>query len=107
MTKYIYPVLAAALILTGASCKKDRADINVNPNAAQNPQPDYLLTASQKISSDLYWGSDNNFNSSLLIIQHWAKIQYTEPDRYIFSNSSFGSLWNTGYAQSITDLNSI
>src|SRR6476620_887249 len=46
-------------------------------------------------------------NSSLLLVQHWAKIQYTEPDRYIFSNSSFVSLWNTGFSQSITNLNKI
>ncbi|MBO9561226.1 MAG: SusD/RagB family nutrient-binding outer membrane lipoprotein [Niastella sp.] len=105
MTKYIYTILIAGLAAT--SCKKDLAEINKNPNAAENPQPDYLLTATQKITSDAYWGADNNFNSTLLIIQHWAKIQYTEPDRYIFSNSSFTSLWSTVYAQSLTNLNTI
>ena len=107
MTKNINRIFLAGLVMMTVSCKKDLAEINKNPNATENPQPDYLLTASQKISSDLYWGADNNFNSSLLIVQHWAKIQYTEPDRYIFSNSSFTSLWNTGYAQSITNLNTI
>ena len=107
MSKKIYTGFIIATLLAASSCKKDLAEINVNPNATQNPQPDYLLTAAQKITSDVYWGADNNFNSTLLIIQHWAKIQYTEPDRYIFSNSSFTSLWNTGYAQSITNLNTI
>ncbi|AXY77907.1 SusD/RagB family nutrient-binding outer membrane lipoprotein [Paraflavitalea soli] len=107
MTKHIYQWLIAGLSLATISCKKDLAEINKNPNAAENPQPDYLLTATEKITSDLYWGDANNFNSTLLIIQHWAKIQYTEPDRYIFSNSSFTSLWGTGYAQSITNLNTI
>jgi hypothetical protein len=107
MTKYINGILAAALVMMAVSCKKDLAAINKNPNATENPQPDYLLTASQKISADLYWGADNNFNATLLIIQHWAKAQYTEPDRYIFSNSSFTSLWSTGYAQIITNLNTI
>ena len=107
MKKRVYLLLAAAILLSATACKKQLVDTNINPNATQNPQPDYLLTAAEKISSDLYWGADNNFNSSLLLIQHWAKIQYTEPDRYIFSNSSFTSLWNTGYAQSITDLNTI
>ena len=107
MTKHIYGWLIAGLSLASISCKKDLAEINKNPNAAEDPQPDYLLTATQKITSDLYWGDANNFNSTLLIIQHWAKIQYTEPDRYIFSNSSFTSLWSTGYAQSITNLNTI
>jgi hypothetical protein len=107
MTKYINKIFIASVMMVAVSCKKDLAEINTNPNATENPQPDYLLTASQKISADLYWGADNNFNSTLLIIQHWAKIQYTEPDRYIFSNSSFTSLWNTAYAQSITNLNTI
>jgi hypothetical protein len=107
MTKHIYISFIAGLLITATSCKKQLAEINKNPNATENPQPDYLLTASEKITSDIYWGADNNFNATLLIIQHWAKIQYTEPDRYIFSNSSFTSLWNTLYAQSITNLNTI
>lgn len=107
MIKRIYILVIAATLFSTYACKKELVKTNTNPNATQNPQPDYLLTAAQKLTADLYWGADNNFNSSLLIIQHWAKIQYTEPDRYIFSNSSFTSLWNTGYAQSITDLNTI
>ena len=108
MTKNIMLFFVLGLMTGAVSCKKkDLADLNKNPNATENPQPDYLLTASEKITSDLYWGADNNFNSTLLIIQHWAKIQYTEPDRYIFSNSSFTSLWSTGFAQSITNLNTI
>lgn len=107
MTKHISLFIIAGLLITTLSCKKDLAEINKNPNATENPQPEFLLTAAEKISSDVYWGADNNFNATLLIIQHWAKIQYTEPDRYQFSNSSFTSLWNTGYAQSIANLNTI
>lgn len=107
MTKYIFRSVLFLVILAATSCKKDLADINKNPNAAEDPQPAYLLTSAEKLSSDTYWGADNNFNSSLLIVQHWAKIQYTDPDRYIFSNSSFTSLWNTAYSQSITNLNAI
>lgn len=94
-------------MLTTVSCKKDLADINKNPNGTENPQPNYLLTAAEKITADAIWGVDNNLNSSLLFIQHWAKIQYTDPDRYIFDNSSFTSLWKQLYSQSVTDLNKI
>ncbi len=104
---YINILLASLVIFSASSCKKDLAEINKNPNGAENPQPEYLLTAAQKISADMYWGTDNNMNSSLLFIQHWAKIQYTDPDRYILDNSSFSSLWNTGFSQSITDLNKV
>jgi hypothetical protein len=105
--KYINWLLAGIVVLLSASCKKELENINTNPNATENPQPDYLLTAATKLTADTYWGVANNMSSSLLIVQHWAMIQYTDPDRYIFSNSSFITLWNTGYAQSITDLNKV
>src|ERR1700754_689976 len=105
--KTIYIVILGGLLLGATSCKKELANINKNPNATENPQPDYLLTAAEKLTADAYWGVDNNLNSSLLFIQHWAKIQYTDPDRYIFNNVSFVSLWNTLYGQSITDLNKV
>jgi hypothetical protein len=99
--------ILGGLLLGTVSCKKELANINKNPNATENPQPDYLLTAAEKLTADAYWGVDNNLNSSLLFIQHWAKIQYTDPDRYIFNNSSFTSLWKALYSQSITDLNKL
>ena len=103
----IYKLILGGLLLGATSCKKELAGINKNPNATENPQPNYLLTAAEKLTSDAYWGVDNNLNSSLLFIQHWAKIQYTDPDRYIFNNSSFNSLWKALYGQSITDLNKV
>src|ERR1700759_5014018 len=103
----IYQFILGGLLLGTVSCKKELANINKNPNATENPQPDYLLTAAEKLTADAYWGVDNNLNSSLLFIQQWAKIQYTDPDRYIFNNSSFTSLWSRLYGQSLTDLNKV
>ncbi|AWK05722.1 SusD/RagB family nutrient-binding outer membrane lipoprotein [Flavobacterium crocinum] len=105
MLKKLSYIILFGLTLT--SCSDTLDDINKNPNATETPLAPYLLTGSLKQGADLYWGSDNNFNSSLLFVQHWAKIQYTEPDRYDVSNTSFTSLWNTGYATLITDLNTI
>jgi len=101
----IYILALTGLIL--ASCNKELDRINQNPNATENAQPDYLLTGAIKTTADVYWGNANTMNSSLLFVQHWAKIQYTEEDRFVFSNSSFTSLWSTGYSQSITNLNKI
>lgn len=105
MLKRIAYITLFALTLT--SCSDDLDEINKNPNATETPLAPYLLTGTLKQGADLYWGSTNNFDSSLLYVQHWAKIQYTEPDRYDVSNASFTSLWNTGYATLITDLNTI
>lgn len=105
MLKNILYTTLIAFTLT--SCSDTLDEINKNPNATETPLAPYLLTGTLKQGADLYWGSTNNFDSSLLFVQHWAKIQYTEPDRYDVSNTSFTTLWNTGYATLITDLNTI
>jgi len=105
MLKKLSYIIIFALALS--SCNSTLDDINKNPNATETPLAPYLLTGTLKQGADLYWGSESNFNSSLLFVQHWAKIQYTEPDRYDVSNTSFTSLWNTGYSTLITDLNTI
>ncbi len=105
MIKKIFSLLIIALL--AVACNSQLDEINKNPNATETPQPAYLLTSALKQGADLYWGSESNFNSSLLFVQHWAKIQYAEPDRYDVSNSTFTSLWNTGYSTLITDLNTI
>ncbi len=104
---YVKTVLAGLLFINLASCKKDLVAVNQNPNASQNAQPDYLLTAATKATVDTYWGTSNNMDAALLFVQHWAKIQYTDPDRYIYTNSAFQELWTVGYSKSIVNLNQI
>lgn len=105
MLKNIFALFLLATLLSACNDQLDK--INENPNATEHPLPAYLLAGSEKQGADLYWGSESNFNSSLLFVQQWAKIQYTEPDRYDISNTGFTSLWNTGYATLIADLNTI
>jgi hypothetical protein len=107
MIKNIALFLFAAVFL--GACNDQLDEINENPNATKQPQAAYLLTGVQKQGADLYWGLSSSFGSTLLFVQHWAKIQYPEADRYEFSNTSgeITALWNTGYAALITDLNTI
>jgi hypothetical protein len=105
--KYTTLLLSGALLLTVVSCKKNLEEINQNPNASQTAQPDYLLTGAIKSTADTYWGTANNMDASLLFVQYWAKIQYTDPDRYIYTNTSFQELWTVGYGKSIINLNQI
>jgi hypothetical protein len=104
--KYI-AILSGAVLLSVTSCKKDLLKINQNPNGSQTAQPDYLLTAATKATADTYWGVANNMDASLLFVQYWSKIQYTDPDRYIYASSAFEELWSTGYSKSIVNLNQI
>jgi hypothetical protein len=105
--RYITIILTGALLVSAASCKKELVKINENPNASQNAQPDYLLTGAIKATADTYWGTANNMDASLLFVQHWSKIQYTDPDRYIYANTAFQELWTVGYSKGIINFNQI
>lgn len=105
--KYLYLFLSGIILLSAVSCKKSLDDANRNPNSSETAQPEFLLTGAIKATADTYWGTTNNLNSSLLFVQHWAKIQYTDPDRYIFTNASFPELWSVGYSRGIVNLNQI
>jgi hypothetical protein len=105
--RIIFISLLAVLSLT--ACNDQLDEINVNPNAAESPNPTYLLTGVLKQGADAYWGINSNFGSTLLFVQHWAKIQYPAVDRYVLTNTAgeVSSLWDTGYATLIADLNTI
>lgn len=106
--KKIYNIaILAALSLLSVSCDSELEKINENPNATENPQPAYLLSAVEYHAANLYWGNTTNYNSTLLWSQHWAKIQYTEPDCYNVSNTDYTSTWNEAYASLLTDLTTI
>jgi hypothetical protein len=105
--KYTAIILSGALLLSVTACKKNLEDINKNPNASDNAQPDYLLTGSTKTIVDTYWGTSNNMDASLLFVQNWSKIQYTDPDRYIYTSSSFQELWTTAYTKGVTNFNQL
>ncbi|MBW8684445.1 SusD/RagB family nutrient-binding outer membrane lipoprotein [Chitinophaga rhizophila] len=100
LVKYILGLAGAALLLS--SCSK-LEDINKNPNESEQVQPDYLLTNGIKQNVDTYWGNDAAMETSLLYVQYWAKIQYTDPDRYIPAATSIQTVWNNFYAQGVAD----
>ncbi|GAA4320864.1 SusD/RagB family nutrient-binding outer membrane lipoprotein [Compostibacter hankyongensis] len=108
MTSYRFLTVLAgfAFLLTFSSCKKELAGINTNPNAVEHPQPSYLLTGATKTAADVYWNVGGT-NPSNLFVQYWAAIQYTDQDRYIFSNSDFQDLWTDLYSGSIVNLDKI
>ncbi|WP_316803099.1 SusD/RagB family nutrient-binding outer membrane lipoprotein [Pedobacter nototheniae] len=92
-------------VLTFGACKKDLQDTNKNPNESETAPSDYLLANAIKSAADNYYSTANTMDASLLFVQHWSKIQYTDPDRYIFTNGSFESGWKNFYTQSLADLN--
>lgn len=107
MTNKKYIIALTLSVLSLSACKKDLQDTNKNPNEAETAQPDYLLANAIKSASDNYYSTSNTMDASLLFVQHWSKIQYTDADRYIFTNSSFEGGWKSYYTQSLGDLNAL
>lgn len=103
--KYILGLAGALLILSG--CSKELERINRNPNEAQTAQPDYLLSNGIKANIDTYWGTDATMETSLLYVQYWSKIQYTDPDKYIPAATSIQTIWNNFYAQGVQDFTTL
>ncbi|WP_129718081.1 SusD/RagB family nutrient-binding outer membrane lipoprotein [Pedobacter sp. SYP-B3415] len=105
MTTYKKTFIFALLALGLGACKKDLQVTNRNPNEAETAQPDYLLANALKSAGDTYYSTGTTMDASLLFVQHWSKIQYTDADRYIFTNGSFEAGWRSFYTQSLADLN--
>lgn len=106
--KYIYHIgLISLFVILLVSCNNELEKINENPNATETPQAAYLLSAVEYHGANMYWGTSADYNSTLLWIQHWAKIQYTEADCYDVANSDFEETWNTCYSSLLTDLSAI
>ncbi|KAA2241393.1 SusD/RagB family nutrient-binding outer membrane lipoprotein [Chitinophaga agrisoli] len=99
--------LALALIVLLGSCQKQLERINQNPNESNIVQPDYLLSNGIKANVDTYWGNDAAMEASLLYVQYWSKIQYTDPDRYIPAAAGIQTIWSNFYAQGIQDFTTL
>lgn len=86
-----------ACILVGlfvtTSCDKDFEEINTNPNVPTTVTPDLLLsgvirnTLNNQVGEA--WGIGN------IVVQHTAKIQFVNEDRYLWNEQN--GIWNTVY----------
>ncbi|MEO6285926.1 MAG: SusD/RagB family nutrient-binding outer membrane lipoprotein [Dyadobacter sp.] len=99
-------ILASTAVLL-AGCGDSLEKVNENPNEAIVAQPEYLLANSIKSNADLILGSDASMETTTLFVQHWAKIQYTDVDKYTVSISNVQNVWTNLYSQGLTDFSTI
>ncbi|MBC9912716.1 SusD/RagB family nutrient-binding outer membrane lipoprotein [Chitinophaga varians] len=107
MKKLLIPTYLLFAIVLLASCRKDLERINKNPNEPTTVQPDYLLSNGIKANVDTYWGPDAAMDGTLLYVQYWSKIQYTDADRYIAGATGTQNVWSNFYAQGIEDFTTL
>lgn len=107
MNKNIKGILIASASVLLSACQDQLEKVNTNPNEAVNAQPEYLLANGIKSNADLILGSDASMETTTLFIQHWAKIQYTDPDKYTVNISNVQNVWTNLYSGGLTDFATI
>ncbi|MFH5832644.1 SusD/RagB family nutrient-binding outer membrane lipoprotein [Halalkalibaculum sp. DA384] len=98
-------VLCLVVFISG--CDESLTDVNSNPNSPTDVDPNIILPYATESAVDLYQGAAVGMEFGNLIVQHWARIQGTDKDRYIYSNSSFSSFWEGGYSGPLMDFQRI
>jgi len=110
MKNKIYSIL---ILFTGLlilnSCTKDFEKINTNGNApaAEQAAPDMLLTLSIESLTDRVYDIFLGHEMGSCWVQHMAKVQYTDEDRYIYRPDVVNGTWTSLYARSGMDIETI
>lgn len=100
--------LVTMLTLT-FSCTKDFEEINTNKNAPTQElaAPDMLLTNAIESLTDRVYNIWLGHEIGSCWVQHMAKVQYTDEDRYIPRVSVINAAWGSLYSASGYDVNTI
>ncbi|MBC6610725.1 SusD/RagB family nutrient-binding outer membrane lipoprotein [Hymenobacter sp. BT507] len=107
LSKYHKLAFALPIALSLSACEKDFDSLNTNPNNATVGNPAYILTNAEQSNIYRLFDVPANQDGGLLVIQHWAKIQYTEEDRYAFRPGSYQSVWDGFYANGLQDFDEL
>ncbi len=98
-------VLSAFLFIFD-SCTKNFEEINTDTNkpTLDKAAPDMLLTNAIEVLSDRVHETFTGEEMGNCWVQHEAKVQYTDEDRYIYRTSVVNAIWTSLYANSGMDV---
>jgi len=88
------------VVVAFTSCTKDFDEINKNPNAIDisKDYPDKLLANAIEGIADQVFDVWLGHEIGSCWVQHMAKVQYTDEDRYVPRNDVINMVWNGLYA---------
>lgn len=102
MRWYRIVTLGLVFMMSGVftSCTKDFEEINKNPNAINidKDYPDKLLANAIEGIADRLFDVWLGHEIGSCWVQHMAKVQYTDEDRYVPRNDVINMVWNELYA---------
>lgn len=107
LIKGLFALSLTAVMTT--SCTKDFEQINTDPNTApvELAAPNYLLTNAIEAMTDRLQGVGVGHEIGSCWVQHMAKVQYTDEDRYLPRVSTINILWSSLYATSGNDIDAM
>lgn len=102
-------VLISAFLFIFNGCTKNFEEINTDPDnpTVDQAAPDMLLTDAIEVLTDrvqeIFFGEE----MGNCWVQHQAKVQYTDEDRYIYRPSVVNTAWTSLYANSGMDVQTL
>jgi hypothetical protein len=106
-------MLAAVLLLASTACDEDFEEINTNPNAPVEVDPQYLLPYAIQTSVDNYWGNKSrnqrlNFDHAMSWIGYLTRNIYeNEGDNYNVQPSVNITNWEVFYTDALINFHKI
>ena len=104
--KYSFAATLMVLLLFSAGCTKDFEEINTNPNSPgiEQASPSMLLTNAIESMTDRVHEIFFGHEMGSCWVQHMAKVQYPDEDRYIPRMGVINTTWNSFYGASGYDV---
>jgi hypothetical protein len=102
-------VLISAFLFIFDSCTKNFEEINTDPDnpTIDKAAPDMLLTDAIEVLSDRVQEIFTGEEMGNCWVQHQAKVQYTDEDRYIYRTSVVNAAWTSLFANSGMDVKAL
>ena len=93
------------LFVMASSCTKDFEEMNTDPNnpSTELAAPEMLLTNIIESATDRTYEIFLGHEMGNCWVQHMAKVQYTDEDRYIYRTGVINNAWNSFYNASGMD----
>jgi hypothetical protein len=94
------------LFVIASSCTKDFEEMNTDPNnpSTELAAPEMLLTNIIESTTDRTYEIFLGHEMGNCWVQHMAKVQYTDEDRYIYRTGTLNNAWNSFYSASGMDV---
>jgi len=106
---YSFAAFLVGLVIFSSGCTKDFEEINTNPNdpGINQAAPNMLLTNAIESMTDRVHEIFLGHEMGSCWVQHMAKVQYTDEDKYVPRISVINNTWTSFYASSGFDVQTI